>query len=122
MHCSARRSVYRALRTVDKQRRILIALEPAYATPSRVQAFERKYQLTKSLANVPGVVQALSLHEFGAGARYIEFDDTDSESVRSWLARCSPSLEDRLDVAIKTLTPLQSIHERNVIHKVRGGL
>lgn len=117
---SSRRSlVYRAMRTVAESKKpvpcIVKWLRVPYPSRSELTRFQLQYELCAFLASrCSCVVKPVCLEKLH-NSLVMVFEDTGSQSLRSWArATPKPTLELRLQTAIKIAQALAEIHSQNV--------
>lgn len=116
LHASSNSIVYRARHIEDGRPAILKMLEEAYPSPERIAWFRREYEVTKSLAGVPGVIGVRALHS--EQNRWImELEDFGGASLSRALAERALDPAEVGEIAISIARTLGGLHERGVIHR-----
>jgi len=112
---SANSLVYRSLREQDNQSVILKVLKQDYPTPGELTRYRQEYDITRSLKQ-EGVIKAYGLEPY-QNTLVMILEDFGGESLATLKQRYPSTLEDYLEIAIKTSTALGEIHGANIIHK-----
>ncbi|TNF80817.1 MAG: response regulator [Gammaproteobacteria bacterium] len=89
------------------------SLKSSAQTPNAIARYHHEFNINQSLTS-PYVCRALAMDD---RAPKIIFDDPGGESLRTLLQSRSPSLEERIDIAVEITKALQSIHDEGVIHR-----
>ncbi|NJL34769.1 MAG: protein kinase [Chloroflexaceae bacterium] len=116
LYASLNSVVYRAHRQVDGQSVILKLLREVFPSPDRLAWFRREYDLTRSLAHLPGVVHVYSLEQHPAGWMLV-LQDIGGDSLANLGLAGNLALPDFLRLAIALTRILGSVHQQQVIHK-----
>ncbi|MGB3494030.1 MAG: AAA family ATPase, partial [Elainellaceae cyanobacterium] len=112
---SSRSLVYRGHRQVDDCPVVVKLLKQTHPTASELARYRQEYRLTHS-HQLNGVIKAYSLEKY-QNTLAIVFEDFGAESLRSMLGWRSPSLLEKLEIAIQVAQHLEEIHAAHIIHK-----
>ncbi|MEG4035477.1 AAA family ATPase [Microcoleus sp. S36b_A4] len=112
---SANSLVYRAIREADRQPIILKLLKESYPTPQELVRYRTEYRITQELKEA-GVVRVYDLQKY-QNSLVMFVEDFGGESLTIWMQQRKFTLEEFLQIAIKTAESLGQIHAANVIHK-----
>jgi predicted ATPase/class 3 adenylate cyclase/tRNA A-37 threonylcarbamoyl transferase component Bud32 len=112
---SANSLVYRSLREQDNQPVILKVLKQDYPTSGELTRYRQEYDITRSL-NQEGVIKAHGLEPY-QNTLVMVVEDFGGQSLTTLKPQYPSTLEDFLELAIKTITALGEIHAANIIHK-----
>jgi predicted ATPase/signal transduction histidine kinase len=112
---SRRSLVYRAIREADGASVILKVQAQAYASPAKVAALKREYEVLRGL-DVPGVVRAWAL-ESHQGRLVLVLEDFGGESLAQWSRRKPRDAREVVEVALRIVEALGQVHRRHVMHK-----
>ncbi|MGB3493599.1 MAG: AAA family ATPase, partial [Elainellaceae cyanobacterium] len=107
--------VYRGHRQVDDCPVVVKLLKQTHPTASELARYRQEYRLTHS-HHLNGVIKAYSLEKY-QNTLAIVFEDFGAESLRSMLGWRSPSLLEKLEIAIQVTQHLEEIHAAQIIHK-----
>lgn len=112
---SANSLVYQAVLKLNDQPIILKILKENYPTPLEITRYQQEYEIIRSF-NVDNIVKAYDLkrHE---NSLVMLLEDFGGQSLKLLLSQGQLSIEDFLNIAIKTTESLAAIHQANVIHK-----
>jgi len=114
---SANSVVYRAVRAADNQAVILKILKENHPTSEELTRYRQEYEITSSLANLDGVVNAYSIERYqNSLAMCLEDFGGDSLAILQSAGRFF-TLDELLTFAIHITQILGQIHRRNIIHK-----
>ncbi len=114
---SAHALIYRAERRSDKRPMILKVLNRKFPSLEEKARFRREYRITKSLADLEGVIHVHGLEETPE-AMMMAIEDFGGESLQICLERGDVfPLETVLEMARLITATLGKMHARNVIHK-----
>ena len=113
---SANSLIYRASRNEDNQPVILKVLKEDYPTPEELTRYRQEYDITSSLANVDGVINAYRLEKH-QNTIVMCLEDFDAESLTIWREQRTFTLDELLTLAIRITDILEKIHRQNIIHK-----
>ncbi|WP_379154068.1 diguanylate cyclase [Paenibacillus sp. sgz5001063] len=111
------KSVYRAIDSVTGEPVILKVLKPEYAGTEAVMRFKQEYKLLKELSDhTTGVIKPYRLEEQN-NSYIMVLEDIHGRSLKRIMAEDHPEPESLLQLAVRIVDILGSIHEQNVIHK-----
>lgn len=86
-----------------------------YPTPRELATFRQECLLLRSL-NVPGVVKAYGIEKYGNGLALI-LEDLRGQSLAALINSRRLDLQTQLQIAVRTVEILRSIHDSGVIHR-----
>jgi PAS domain S-box-containing protein len=107
--------VYRGHRKKDNQPVILKMLKQDYSAPAKLTRYRQEYDITRHF-NLEGVIKAYSLEKY-QNTFVMCLEDFGGESLKRLLAQHQFTLEELLDLAIRTANILGHIHQKHIIHK-----
>jgi PAS domain S-box-containing protein len=114
---SANSLVYRAVRAADNQAVILKILKENHPTPEELTRYRQEYEITSSLANLDGVVNAHSIERY-QNSLAMCLEDFGGDSLAQLMsAGRSFTLEELLTFATHITQILGQIHRQHIIHK-----
>lgn len=116
IHDSENSLVYRAYDQASGQTSILKMLKQAYPSPRRIAEFQREYEITKSLNDLPGTPNAYNLviHD---RQWVLILEDFGGKSLDQITQQRSLNLDEFLVLAIELSNILSQIHGHHIIHK-----
>ena len=111
------KAVYRCSDASSGATVILKVLKAEFTGPEAVMRFKQEYKLLNELSrNTPGVIRPLKLEEQN-GLYVMVLEDIHGRSLKKIMAEEKPGQEALLQMMVKVVDILSSIHEQNVIHK-----
>ncbi|MBI5571764.1 MAG: AAA family ATPase [Desulfomonile tiedjei] len=108
--------IFRARRDEDGLPVILKLLKEAYPSPGEIIRYKQEYQITCSLADVPGVIGVYDLEKH-RNTLFMVLEDFGAESLKILADLNAFGLRQTLEVAIEIAGILGDVHAANVIHK-----
>ncbi|WP_208346722.1 serine/threonine protein kinase, partial [Aetokthonos hydrillicola] len=111
----SRTKVYRAIRDLDQLPVIIKLLASEFPSFQELVEFRNQYTISQFL-NIPGVVQPLSLENYG-NSYILVMPDKEGISLREYIQSVHLSLEEFLEIAIQLTDIVNNLHEKLVIHK-----
>ena len=115
IHASNNSLVYQGYRLQDQQPVMLKLLREDYPTPSQITRYQQEYQLAHTL-DLEGVITAYNWEQYH-NTFVIVFEDFGGISLQELMAQRQFSLVEFLQVAIKIVQALGTLHEAQIIHK-----
>lgn len=115
LHASSNSIVYRVRHTLTGRPAVIKMLE-AYPSPERIAWFRREYDVTKSLAGLPGVIGVHGLRT-EQNRWFIELEDFGGVALSRILAERRLDRAEVCDIAISITRTLGAVHEEGVVHK-----
>src|SRR5688500_12738839 len=81
----------------------------------RLRRFEQE-AFSASALNHPNI---LTIYEFGSEGetQFLAAELIDGETLRQWLERERPAIDEALDIAVQTVSALSAAHEAGIIHR-----
>ena len=108
--------IYRAFHQDQSKDVILKTLRNQYPSGEEIARFKQEYQITKSLNNIKGVINALDIVEH-QNIFAIVLDDIAGDSLKRELDSVQLEVLHFLKLAIRLTEILSQIHSENIIHK-----
>ncbi|WP_437652593.1 trifunctional serine/threonine-protein kinase/ATP-binding protein/sensor histidine kinase [Sorangium sp. So ce1182] len=116
LYASKNSLVYRAHREEDGLPVVIKMLEEAYPSPARIAWFRREYELTKSLADLDGVIRTYGL--LTEQDRWIMvLEDFGGASLTRHMRQRRFSTDEVLALTPSIVEALGQLHQRHVVHK-----
>lgn len=115
IHESVGSVVYRAHDTPHARDVVLKVLREEPPTAESFVRYQQEFEITAGL-DFPDAIKAFELRPH-AGSAFIVLEDFGGEALRDVLARRRLSIEEVLELAIKTARQLGQIHARGIIHR-----
>ncbi|MBE9129306.1 serine/threonine protein kinase, partial [Coleofasciculus sp. LEGE 07081] len=115
IHESSNSLVYRGIRESDHRPVILKVLKADYPTLAELTRYQQEYQIARSL-NFDGIVKAYSLETYQR-TPVIIFEDFGGVSLKLLMRQRCFTLQEFLNIAIRTSESLGKIHAAHIIHK-----
>ncbi|MEG3848838.1 AAA family ATPase [Microcoleus sp. herbarium19] len=112
---NSKSTVYRAIKTQDKQPIILKLLSEDYPTPAEIVRYRQEYKILQKL-NLPGVIKACDLQKY-RNTLVLILEDFGGSSLKKMQEQQNFSLSEFLSIAIQITEILGEIHAANIIHK-----
>ncbi len=98
-------------------RRVALKILPAQATgeEDRLRRFEQEARAASAL-NHPNII---TIHEVGIdkGAHFIATEFIEGETLRSYLRRMRPSLQETIEITMQVASALSAAHQVGIIHR-----
>ena len=116
IYASGHTRVLRAVQVVDQRPVILKVLGGEAGTANGFVQFQHEFEVTRALADVPGVIQVLALEAVQDSLMIVQ-EDIGGESLASLLGHGPIGLGEALELAIRITQVLGRIHRAGVIHK-----
>ncbi len=113
---SSRTLVFSAFRKKERRSFAVKTLSRSHRIPREIARLLREYEIAMRLQEISGVIRMVALEKFGREIPAIIMEKAQS-SLRDRLKIAIPSLEERIDIAIRMTRILGEIHRCNVIHK-----
>ncbi|MBP9886782.1 MAG: AAA family ATPase [Leptospiraceae bacterium] len=114
LYDGVKKSIYRA-EDNDKQIVILKVLKIEYPSEADLIKFQKEYKILEKFKGVKGVAEVLGIKKYKNGLIMI-FKDSKGESLESNIQKKIP-LYTFYKIAKSTISALEKIHERKIIHK-----
>ena len=116
--------IYRGIRRSDGTSVILKFLGSEYPTLEELTRFRNEYELSKTLKDIPGIVQVIELLHYRNGLVLILID-MGGFSLKKYLEQQGEeskhfsglNLKEFLSIAIQIATALGELHQRQIVHK-----
>jgi diguanylate cyclase (GGDEF)-like protein len=112
---SPRSLVFRAMRRADDQPVILKILQEEYLNDDEINRYKHEYQITKTIDS-PHVIKPYGFKN-RHNCPFIEFEDIGGESLKNLIKFHRFTLTELLNLAIKAVEGLASVHSAHIIHK-----
>ncbi|KYF72638.1 trifunctional serine/threonine-protein kinase/ATP-binding protein/sensor histidine kinase [Sorangium cellulosum] len=116
LHASTNSLVYRAQREEDGRPVVIKMLEEAYPSPARIAWFRREYEITRSVADVDGVIRAHGLLT-EQDRWFMVLEDFGGASLARHMRQRRFSTDEVLALAPAIVDALGQLHQRHVVHK-----
>ncbi|WNS44620.1 diguanylate cyclase [Paenibacillus sp. MMS20-IR301] len=111
------KAVYRCSEASTGETVILKVLKAEFTGTEAVMRFKQEYKLLSELSrHTTGVIRPLKLEEVN-GLYIMVLEDISGRSLKQILVQEKPEQKELLQLAVKVVDILASIHEQNVIHK-----
>ena len=108
--------VVRARRDADGQSVVIKTINSDFPDQLQLARARREYEITRSLADVPGVIRVYELAKHGNGLALI-IEDINGVSLNRLHPFADYSLTQMLEIWIQLADILGAVHRRNIIHK-----
>lgn len=109
-------TVYRARHEQDGLPVVLKVLKGAYPTQHEIVRYKQEYAIARSLARVPGVIDAYRLERY-ENTLVMSMEDFGAESLEIFLQDHTPPISVFLRIAILITEIIGDIHRLDIIHK-----
>ncbi len=124
LHQGISTEIYRGIRLLSGTPVILKLLGSEYPTLEELTRFRNEYDLSKTLKDIPGIVQVIELLHYRNGL-VLTLTDMGGISLKQYLSEksgdsrpCSGlSLREFLPIALQLATTLGELHQRQIVHK-----
>lgn len=107
--------VCRAVFCHNKQPIILKILKQDYPTLAELIRYKQEFEITHSL-NLDGVIKAYELRRY-QNSLLIILEDIGGDSLKNIITETKISLKELLEIGIKIVESLRTIHAANIVHK-----
>lgn len=115
IHESLNSLVCRAVFCHNKQPIILKILKQDYPTLAELIRYKQEFEITHSL-NLDGVIKAYELRRY-QNSLLIILEDIGGDSLKNIITETKISLKELLEIGIKIVESLRTIHAANIVHK-----
>ena len=116
IHESDSSLVFRAVREENCQTVILKMLKEDYPSPRELARYRQEYDITRSLADLDGVISVRSLEKH-RNTLLMCLEDFGGKSLKAWMDEHTFSLDELLKLAAEAAEILGRIHQQKIIHK-----